>query len=139
MKPHILLSSIAVTLAAAAVIAAADDFEITRYTVDCGGGYSAGGNFDLEGTIGQHDAGYMAGGDFELSGGYWTTAASNCACPGDANGDQKVDGADVQSFVQCFITPGDSCGCADVDGVAGVQMSDLAVFANLLLSGGVCP
>ncbi|UCC31662.1 MAG: hypothetical protein JSU86_05160, partial [Phycisphaerales bacterium] len=53
-------------------LAVADDFEISRSTIDGGGTMrSTGGDFELSGTIGQPDAGTLSGGDFELSGGFW--------------------------------------------------------------------
>jgi len=47
-------------------------YSIPWWTIDSGGGYSDGGNFELEGTIGQYDAGTtMTGGNFALTGGFW--------------------------------------------------------------------
>jgi hypothetical protein len=46
-------------------------FELRWRSVDNGGGYSTGGAFELEGTIGQPDAGFASGGGFELTGGFW--------------------------------------------------------------------
>jgi hypothetical protein len=46
-------------------------YTIPWFTIDGGGGYSSGGNFELDGTIGQHDAGStMTGGNFALGGGF---------------------------------------------------------------------
>ena len=52
------------------------DFEITRSTIDNGGGTSSGGDFSLTGTIGQHDASTQtsSGGDFGLASGFWASA-----------------------------------------------------------------
>jgi len=49
------------------------DFSIDWYTIDGGGGASAGGPFSLMGTIGQHDASPVPaqGGLFTLAGGFW--------------------------------------------------------------------
>ena len=49
------------------------EFTIDRYTIDGGGGHSAGGVFSLTGTIGQHDASPAPahGGVYALSGGFW--------------------------------------------------------------------
>ena len=48
------------------------DFALLKSTIDNGGGISAGGNFSITGTIGQHDAsGQSSGGDFLLAGGFW--------------------------------------------------------------------
>jgi hypothetical protein len=58
-------------LAASAVLAAAGDFSIPFWSVDSGGGTSRGGEFVLNGSIGQPDAGRMSGGDYVLQGGVW--------------------------------------------------------------------
>lgn len=48
------------------------NYAIERYTVDSGGGVSSGGEFTLQGTIGQIDAGPALGGHpFRLQGGFW--------------------------------------------------------------------
>jgi hypothetical protein len=62
-------------LAAAETLAqsSSGDFEITKNTIDNGGGLSSGGEFSLTGTIGQPDASQKVatGGGFTLSGGFW--------------------------------------------------------------------
>jgi pectate lyase len=45
------------------------------FTVDGGGGRSAGGDFALSGTVGQPDAGVLGGGEFSLRGGFWGLVA----------------------------------------------------------------
>jgi hypothetical protein len=51
-------------------------FEITKSTIDSGGGTSAGGDFSLTGTIGQPDsnAQISSGSEFLLAGGFWAKA-----------------------------------------------------------------
>ncbi len=51
--------------------AAGNDYNITWYTIDGGGGTSSGGSFKLEGTVGQHDAAYSQGPQYKLYGGFW--------------------------------------------------------------------
>ena len=46
----------------------AQSYAITWWTVDGGGGTSAGGGYTLSGTIGQPDAGIMTGGGYTLAG-----------------------------------------------------------------------
>src|SRR5262245_54667978 len=87
--------SITLTFIALAMSAPANaQLDLSWSTIDCGGGASAGGLFDLSGTIGQPDAGSfsqpMTGGAFELVGGFWSTAASSEPCVGDVNGDRQV-------------------------------------------------
>lgn len=49
----------------------AEDFSITWWTADGGGGVSTGGSYTLGGTAGQPDAGRASGGDYALVGGFW--------------------------------------------------------------------
>ncbi len=138
MKRMASLSTLVLALALTLTPAApADDFDLTWHTIDGGGGYSAGGDFELEGTIGQHDAGPMSGGDFELSGGFWAVAHV-CPCLGDMNGDGVKDGLDIQQFTDCVIDGG-SCACADVDAMNGVTFDDVPEFVDSLLAGNDCP
>jgi len=46
-------------------------FALDWFTIDGGGGTSAGGAYSISGTIGQPDAGSMSGGSFALVGGFW--------------------------------------------------------------------
>ena len=47
-------------------------FTIDWWTIDGGCGNASGGDFELRGTIGQHDAGFtMSAGTFEVNGGFW--------------------------------------------------------------------
>lgn len=46
--------------------------QITRYTIDSGGGRSSGGGFVLEATVGQPDAATLNGGVYRLRGGFWS-------------------------------------------------------------------
>lgn len=48
-----------------------DAYSISWYTIDGGGGASAGAPYTLQGTAGQPDAGTLSGGDYTLTGGFW--------------------------------------------------------------------
>lgn len=52
------------------------DFEITKSTIDGGGGTSSGGEFSITGTIGQPDANKQisSGAGFSVAGGFWANA-----------------------------------------------------------------
>ncbi|GAB4404849.1 MAG: hypothetical protein Kow00123_16760 [Anaerolineales bacterium] len=52
-------------------------YEVPWFTVDGGGGESAGGGFTLAGTVGQADAGVLSGGAYTLAGGFWPGAGAN--------------------------------------------------------------
>lgn len=46
---------------------------ITRYTIDGGGGRSAGPRYAVTGTVGQHDAApLLESGRYRLGAGFWT-------------------------------------------------------------------
>ena len=61
---------------ALATRALAQSYSIDWFTIDGGGGASAGGVYSVSGTIGQHDAGGpMTGGNFSLTGGFWSLSA----------------------------------------------------------------
>ncbi len=46
-------------------------FAVDWFTMDGGGGASAGGAYTLHGTIGQPDAGAASGGSYTVQGGFW--------------------------------------------------------------------
>jgi hypothetical protein len=50
------------------------NYSVDWHKIAGGGGTSAGGNFSVSGTIGQHDAtanAALTGGNFSVTGGYW--------------------------------------------------------------------
>ena len=49
----------------------AQSYTIDWYTIGGGGGASSGGDFTLNGTIGQPEAGTMSGDNYSLAGGFW--------------------------------------------------------------------
>ena len=62
-------------LCAATFTLAHAQYEIPWYTIDgSGGGTSAGGSYELSGSIGQPDVGKSTGGDYELVAGFWAFA-----------------------------------------------------------------
>jgi len=68
----LLVLALAALVSASALAAAEAGFDLSWWTVDGGGGASAGGGYALSGTIGQPDAGPRhSGGGYELAGGFW--------------------------------------------------------------------
>ena len=51
--------------------AAVNALDVPRYVISSGGGYSAAGNYVLEGTVGQPVAGIVAVGSYEVCSGFW--------------------------------------------------------------------
>jgi len=60
----------AAVLIGGVICSPAQVYSIDWYSIDGGGGTSAGGAYTLTGTIGQPDAGKLSGGGFELTGGF---------------------------------------------------------------------
>jgi len=116
---HILSAAIVSTLcfAGANALAGGPPFELHWSTVDAGGGTSSSASFELDCTIGQHDAGYLSSAAFELEGGFWASGFGGpvLVCIGDivSNAtfqpppDGQVDGADLGYLLaQWGINPG---------------------------------
>jgi len=116
-----------IPLMAVGAFATAQDFVVTRRTIDGGGAmFCSGGEFELSGTIGQPDAGTMASATFDVAGGFWFPLT-----PGDCNGDGGVNLFDYSDYVACVTGPnrpvGDTpCPCFDRDGDRDVDLADFA-------------
>ena len=69
----VLLAISAALLLSVLVLGAPNDYAVPWWTVDGGGGtsQSAGGQYTLQGTIGQPDTGSSQGGEYGLEGGFW--------------------------------------------------------------------
>lgn len=105
--------------------------EITRYSIDSGGGmHSSGGAFQLSGTVGQPDAGVMAGGPFQLTGGFWFQIP-----PADCNEDGIANLLDHTTFTECLSGPSNSflsgCECFDMNLSGAVDLRDFSVAQNV--------
>jgi len=114
----------------AATMLAAEEFDLTRRTVDGGGVMrSVAGGLELSGTIGQPDAGRMSAQGLELTGGFWFEIE-----PADCNEDGGVDLFDFASFQGCLQGPGSAvdagnpCACFDLSGDGAVDLRDVALI-----------
>ncbi len=119
----------------------AGDYELRRYTIDSGGTTaSAGGNYELGGTIAQPDAGVMSGGDYALIGGFW---GGTCRCRPDFDGDCAVGAFDLATLLGAWGPCPEPCASGhaaetceqDLNGDCVVDAADLA---ELLGSWGTC-
>jgi hypothetical protein len=64
--------------ASAALAQTGGGYDLTWSTIDAGGGSSAGGGYQLSGTLGQPEAGAtLSGGSYSLWGGFWGAASSS--------------------------------------------------------------
>ncbi|MBX3380391.1 MAG: DUF4082 domain-containing protein [Phycisphaeraceae bacterium] len=112
-------------------------YDLSWFTIDCGGGTSTNGLFFLSGTSGQPDAGRMTGPPyFSLVGGYWGAAGAAPTCPADFNDDGLVDDEDFVLFANMYNIllcdapemPPDCPG--DLNGDQEVNDEDFVIFAN---------
>ena len=98
-----LVAVLAVTWTALAQTGALD---VPWFSADGGGGTSIGGDFTLDGTIGQPDAGRLTGGDFVVEGGFIPgvavppVVAGTC---GDLNGDGVINVFDAITLLQIIV------------------------------------
>ncbi len=110
-------------------------FEITWYSIDAGGGESAGGAFTLAGTIGQPEAGpELSGGPFTLRGGFWAGVNSDLPCPADLTGDGVLNFFDVSAFLTAF---NNHAPLADFTGDGNYNFFDVSLFLQSFVAG--CP
>ncbi len=113
----------------------AQDFDISWYTVDGGGEmFTAGGSFELSGTIAQPDADAMTGGDFELVGGFWPGSGGGTCDACDMNCDGDVNAFDIEPFLDLLFggaVPCNTC-TGDVNGDGVVDAFDIEPFLNCL-------
>ena len=126
---------IAVLLTAAT--SSAQIFDLSWYTIDGGGEmFTAGGSFELSGTIGQPDAGTMSGGNFELTGGFWAIRGGDSPpCdPCDMNCDGDINALDIEPFLDLLFGGGDPCAACsgDVNGDGGINALDIEPFLECL-------
>jgi hypothetical protein len=66
----------ALLLFGAALASQGQNYSLTWFSVDGGGGSSTGGVYTVSGTIGQPDAGTMSGGTYSIAGGFWDLIAA---------------------------------------------------------------
>ena len=103
-------------------------YAIDWYTVDGGGEmFSSGGQFELGGTIGQHDANRRNpfGNGYLVIGGFWAVPPDFCA--GDADGDGDIDFNDLDILLDQWGSPGPE---ADFDGNLRVDFGDLDILLD---------
>ena len=118
-------------LASVAGVTVAQSFDISRWTIDGGGGQSSDGDLALWGTIGQVDAGpdgvKTTGDSFELTGGIWIQIPL-----GDCEDDGDVDLHDHDRFAACISGPtlatSEECRCFDVDRNLKTDLHDFAII-----------
>ncbi|MFQ5424380.1 MAG: LamG domain-containing protein [Phycisphaerae bacterium] len=65
-----------------------------------------------------------------------------CTCLGDMDGNNMLNGLDIQDFIDCLIGtagPGVNCVCADMDSSGTLDLADVGLFVSALLTMPPCP
>lgn len=115
----------------------AQTVDLTWNAIGGGGGASGSGVIGLIGTVGQSDAGAMSGGSIRIVGGFWAGAGVGGLCPGDVNGDNRVDLSDLSLLLSNYgLLSGATRGQGDLTGDGRVDLSDLS--AVLSQYGNAC-
>ena len=111
---------------------AGSSFEIPSYTIDSGGGTLTGGTFTLVASIGQPDAGpALTGSTFTLQGGFLAGGSPVTPnCPGDVNGDNMVNFADLNTLLDRWDTATAPNMNGDLDGDGFVSFADLNILLD---------
>ena len=124
-------------LALLASTAPAQPYVVDWHTMDAGGGVSAGGQFEVSGTIGQHDASLaLTGGSIELVGGFWAgVGGGGCNAADVAPPLGVLNFSDVIAFLTAF---GGMEPLADLAPPSGVyDFTDVIAFLSAFSAG--CP
>ena len=115
----------------ASIAFAGSNFEIPSYSIDSGGGMISGGTFTLVGSIGQPDAGpTLSGSTFTLQGGFLAGSPVVPNCPGDVNGDNMVNFADLDTLLDRWDTATAPNTNGDLDGDGFVSFADLNILLD---------
>ncbi|HKQ49075.1 MAG TPA: hypothetical protein VJZ71_13475 [Phycisphaerae bacterium] len=122
----------------------AQNYDLSWHTIDGGGTVTAGADgYELVGTIAQADAdgdvAELTANGYSLVGGFWAAVAPHCTCLADVNADEKIDGGDIQRFLDCALADSGDCDCADLDRSGQIAPADVAVFVDTLLTEIQCP
>ena len=123
-----------------AIQAQGDQYEVIWSTIGGGEMFSTGGQYGLDGTVGQPEAGTtLSGGDYTLAGGFWPGIEPVCGdaqhpyVRGDMNRDCYVNWADFTVFAAMWLSSGCTapnwCGGADMNRDGSVNWGDFTVFA----------
>jgi hypothetical protein len=112
---------------------------ITWYTIDGGGGTSAGGSLIVSGTIGQPDAGVLSGGALSVEGGFWNTAiTTSCYANCDASTTPPILSAgDFICFLARFRAGDPYANCDGNTSPPTLSAGDFVCFLNAFRAG--CP
>ncbi len=140
-RPLILPAAIlAGALAAPALAQTGGGFDLSWWTVDCGGGVSASGPFSMTMSLGQPDAGQMSGGAFTLSGGFLGGGGGAPPCYANCDGSTSIPVLTVNDFI-CFQSQfASGASYANCDGsttAPTLTVNDFICFQSRFAAG--CP
>ena len=142
VAPYARLSLHAAILAAAIAAPASAQtgggFDLSWWSIDCGGGIATAGPLTLSMTLGQPDAGRMTGGTLVLYTGYWSAAAPPCYgnCDGSAV-PPILNVADFSCFLNRYAAGDPYANCDGSTTPPILNVADFSCFLNAFAAG--CP
>jgi hypothetical protein len=132
-------------------LALAQNYRIDWYVIGSGGGHSASGSYQLDGTIGQPIVGQSSSPNYRIDAGFWVGAGpAGPGCPyvpGDVNGNGVANGIDVTYYVSYLKggpAPPISCDCpphgalyvaADANGNCATNGIDVTYMVSYFKGG----
>jgi hypothetical protein len=114
-------------------------YDLTWNTLDCGGGVSSAGPYELYGAIGQPGAGGLqAGGSYALAGGFLPGSAAPCYanCDGSTTA-PLLNVADFSCFLQKFAAVDAYANCDGSTAQPVLNVADFSCFLQRFAAG--CP
>jgi hypothetical protein len=127
-------------LAAPASAQTGGGFDLSWWSVDCGGGVASSGSLSMTCTLGQPDAGQMSGGAFTLSGGFLGGGGGPPPCYANCDGSTSPPVLTVNDFI-CFQSQfASGASYANCDGSTSIPtltVNDFICFQSHFAAG--CP
>jgi hypothetical protein len=110
-----------------------------------GGGLSAAGGYQINGTLGQPIAGWTSTASHSIHQGYWQNFMATgdcCELPGDFNGDLELNVGDCMYLIYYLFRFGPPPPClneADINVDCMVDLADIVWMINYIFKNGPAP
>jgi len=111
-----------------------------------GGGLTAAGGYQINGTLGQPIAGWTATTGHSVHQGYWQNFTASggdcCQLPGNSNGDIEINVGDCIYLIYYLFRYGPPPPClneADINVDCEVNLADIVWLINYIFKNGAAP
>ena len=112
-------------------------YEITKPTIAAGSNTSAGGNYVIIGTMGQHDAVVMGGGPYLFDGGFWPEEQGFTPppCAADVTAQLKIKDSDVKVKDGSYTLEAKNGGIVQTVKITNVSLNNIRGPLSFVLDG----